>query len=117
MREAVDAQGRVEVGRLDRRLASLAIIGQIAPMLGLLGVVIGFVKGVQTANGEQLVLRADFMNATMESLVSAAVGLAIAIPVAVMYGSLRIRMNRLVTELEAAATMIVGYLSAKGAEK
>lgn len=117
LREAVDAQGRVEVGRLDRRLASLAIIGQIAPMLGLLGVVIGFVKGVQTANGEQLVLRADFMNATMESLVSAAVGLAIAIPVAVMYGSLRIRMNRLVTELEAAATMIVGYLSAKGAEK
>ena len=114
LREAVDAQGRVEVGRLDRRLATLAIIGQIAPMLGLLGVVIGFIRGVQAANGEQLVLRADFMNATMEALVAAGAGLAIAIPVAVMYGSLRIRMDRLITELEAAATMIVGYLAAKG---
>lgn len=117
LREAVDAQGRVEVGRLDRRLASLAIIGHVAPLMGLLGVVIGFIKGVQIANAEQLVLRADFMTATVESLVYAAMGLSIAIPVAVMYGSLRIRMNRLITELEAAATMIVGYISAKGTVK
>lgn len=117
LREAVDAQGRAEVGRLDRRLASLAIIGQVAPMLGLLGTVIGFIKAVLAMNAEALVSRVDLINASMEALISAAVGLAIAIPVAVMYGSLRIRMDRLITELEAAATMIVGYIAAKGVAK
>ena len=114
LREAVDAQGRAEVGRLDRRLAALAIIGHIAPLLGLLGTVIGFIKAVLATNGEALVSRVDLVSASMEALVSAAVGLAIAIPVAVMYGSLRIRMDRIITELEAAATMIVGYCAAKG---
>ena len=111
LRDAVDAQGRTEIARLDRRLASLAIIGQVAPLLGLLGTVIGFIKAMLLANGTELVSRADLVGASVEALVSAALGLAIAIPVVVMYGSLRVRMDRFVAELEAAATMIVGYLA------
>ncbi len=115
LREAVDAQGRTEIGRLDRRLATLAIIGQIAPMLGLLGTIFGFVKTILLVNGSELVSRATLLSSAMEACVSAGLGLAIAIPVVVMHGSLRLRMDRLVTELEAAATLIVGDLSAKEA--
>jgi len=114
LREAVDAQGRAEIGRLDRRLASLAIIGQIAPLIGLLGTVIGFIKTMLLVNGSEIVSRADLLSSSMEALVSAALGLAIAIPVAVMYGSLRLRMDRIVTELEAAATTIVEDVSREG---
>lgn len=118
LREAVDSQGRAEIGRLDRRLAALAIIAQIAPLLGLLGTVIGFIKTIMCLNAQALVSRADLMNAAMESLVSAAVGLAVAIPVIVMYGSLRVRLDRTVVELEAAASQIIGYIStAKEAAK
>ncbi len=113
LREAVDAQGRTEIGRLDRRMATLSIIGQIAPMLGLLGTIFGFVKTLLLVNGADIVSRAALLSGAMEALVSAGLGLAIAIPVAVMYASLRLRMDRLVTELEAAATLIVGDLSAK----
>ena len=42
-------------------------------------------------------------------------GLAVAIPVAVMYGMLRTRMDRLVLELEAAASSILGYIANKEA--
>lgn len=113
LREAVDSQGRAEVGRLDRRLAVLAIIGQVAPLLGLLGTVLGFIKTVMAANAQPLVSRADLLNGSMEALVSAALGLAVAIPAAVMYGSLRVRMDRTVVELEAAASQIVGYIAAQ----
>ena len=54
--------------------------------------------------------RADLLNGTMEALVSAAFGLAVAIPATVMYGSLRVRLDRTVVELEAAASQIVGFL-------
>ena len=112
LRDAVDAQGRAEAGRLDRRLASLAIIAQIAPSIGLLGTIIGFIKTVLAVNAQPLVARVDLLNGSMEALVSAALGLAVAIPVTVMYGSLRVRLERIVVELEAAASQIVGYVSA-----
>lgn len=116
LRDAVDAQGRAEIGRLDRRLAALAIIGQIAPTLGLLGTVIGFIRTVMLVNAQEMVSRADLLSCSMEALVSAAVGLAVAIPVVVMYGSLRVRLDRIVVDLEAAASQIIGYISNKKEE-
>lgn len=112
LREAVDSQGRAAVGRLDRRLATLAIIGQIAPAIGFLGAVIGFMKTILAVNAQEIVSRAALVDGTMEALVSAAAGLAVSIPVVIMYGSLRVRLDRAVVELEAAASQIVGYLSA-----
>jgi len=111
LRDAVDAQGRFEIGRLDRRLAVLAIIGQTAPFLGLLGTIIGFIRTVLIVNSQTIVARADLLNGAMEALVAAAVGLGVAIPVMVMYASLRVRLDRIVVELESAASQIVGYLA------
>lgn len=111
LREAVDSQGRAEIGRLDRRLATLAIIAQVCPLLGLLGSIVGFIRTVTVANAAELVSRTDLFNGAMEALVASALGLAVAIPVAVMYGSLRVRLDRTVVDLEAAASQIVGYLS------
>ena len=113
LREAVDSQGRAEVGRLDRRLAALAIIGQVAPSLGLLGTVIGFIKTVMMVNSQAIVSRAELLNVSMEALVLAAVGLGVAVPATVMYGSLRVRLDRTVVELEAAASQIIGYFSSR----
>ena len=117
LREAVDAQGRAEISRLDRRLAALAIIGQISPLIGLLGTIIGFIKTVLLVNSQELVARADLLNSSMEALLSAALGLGVAIPVAVMYGVLRVRMERIVVEMEAAASQITGYIATREAKK
>lgn len=116
LREAVDSQGRAEVGRLERRLAVLAIIGQVAPVLGLLGTVIGFIRTVMLVNAQELVSRADLLNGAMDALVVAAAGLFVAALVSVLYGSLRVRLDRGVVELEAAASQIVGYFT-KSQEK
>jgi biopolymer transport protein ExbB len=117
LREAVDSQGRAEISRLDRRLAALAIIGQISPLIGLLGTIIGFIKTVLLVNSQELVARADLLSSSMEALLSAALGLGVAIPVAVMYGVLRVRMERIVVEMEAAASQITGYISTREAKK
>ena len=112
LRESVDSQGRAEVGRLDRRLATIAIIAQIAPTVGLIGTVFGFIKTVLAANSQELVSRADLLGGSMEALVSAAFGLLVGVLATVMYGSLRVRLDRTVVELEAAASQIIGFLSA-----
>ena len=114
LREAVDAQGRAEIGRLDRRLAALSIIGHVAPLVGLLGTLFGFVKTVQHVCGYEIVPRAELISSAVSSIMLAALGLAVAIPVAVMYAALRLRLERLVSDLEAAATEIVGFVQMKG---
>lgn len=111
LRDAVNSHGRAEAARLDRRLAALAIIAQVAPLVGLFGTVIGFVRTVMFVNMQELVSRAELLDASMDALLCTAMGLVVAIIVTVMYGSLRVRLERTVVELETAASQIVGYLS------
>src|SRR5215470_17716190 len=52
VREALEEAGLAEVPRLEEKLNLLATIAQIAPLLGLLGTVLGFIKtfyGMQEA--------------------------------------------------------------------
>ena len=112
LREAVDATGRAEVGRLERRLALLAIIAQSAPLLGLLGTILGMIRTVLAVNGEALVTRADLIGGAMQSLGAAAAGIIVAVSVQVMYGTQRVRLDRLTADLEAAASEILGILAA-----
>lgn len=111
LRDAVDSQGRAETGRLDRRLAALAIVAQTAPLVGLFGTMAGFIRTMMLFGSGEIVVKADLADATGGALVSAAAGLAVAIPVSVMYGILRVRLERIVSDLEAAASQIAEYLA------
>ena len=116
LRETVDTAGRAEVARLERRLALLAIIAQNAPLLGLLGTVLGMTRVMLTLNTAALVTRADLLDGAMQALVAAAAGLIVAIAVQVMYGMLHVRLDRVVVELEAAASEILALLSTRRGE-
>ena len=110
LHEAVDSTGRAEVGRLDRRIAPIAIIAQIAPLLGLLGTILGLVDVAKVLNSSELVSSADLMSAVIGTLATAGAGLAVAIPVQLMHEVLRARLDRITSDLEAAASRIVSFL-------
>ena len=112
LREIVDATGRAEVGRFERRLALLAIIAQSAPLLGLLGTIVGMARVVLAVGGQALVTRADLVGGAMQTLSAAAAGIVVAVSVQVMYGMLRVRLDHLTADLEAAASQILGILAA-----
>lgn len=111
LREAVDSTGRAEVSRLERRLALLAIIAQSAPLLGLLGTILGMARLAISFNGATLVTRADLLGGALQCLVSAAGGLVVALAVQVMYGMLHVRLERVVADLEAAASEMLALLA------
>ncbi len=110
LREAVDVQGRFEIARLNRRLTVLSVIGQLAPLIGLFGTIAGFIRTVMLINGTEIVPRTELMTSAVQAMSLAAGGLAIAIPVALMYTMLRLRFDRLISDLEGAATEIVAYM-------
>src|SRR5271167_3123106 len=78
VREAVEETGLVEVPRLEEKLNLLATIAQLAPLMGLLGTVLGFVDIFGTM--EQAGLNANvamLSGGVWESLVCTAAGLAV----------------------------------------
>ena len=111
LREAVDAAGRAEVGRLERRLASLAVIAQIAPLLGLFGTLMGMIRTVLAVNSAGPIVREDMVGGLLHALVATAAGLVVAIPSHVMYAMLRTRVDRLIVDIEAAASDIIAILA------
>src|SRR5436305_12087646 len=80
MREALEEAGLGEVPRLEEKLNLLATIAQIAPLLGLLGTVLGFIDtfGLMQSNGLHAQMR-DLSEGVWRALVSAAMGLAVSI--------------------------------------
>src|ERR1044071_2026617 len=81
IREAIEEAGLVEVPRLEERLNLLATIAQIAPLLGLLGTVLGFIKTFMLMQKEGLHAHFSMLSdGIWKALICAAAGLACAIP-------------------------------------
>lgn len=112
IREAVDNTGRAEISRLERRLASLAITCQLAPLLGLLGTLLGVIQIVQVVNEQAPVVQSvNLTDGLMRALVATVAGLLVAIPCHAMYALLMVRIERIVLDMEASASEIVAYLT------
>src|SRR6476661_6228717 len=86
VREALEEAGLAEVPRLEEKLNLLATIAQLAPLLGLLGTVIGFMKTYLLM--KESGVHADvtmLFNGIWPALICAAAGLAVAIPAHAAY--------------------------------
>jgi biopolymer transport protein ExbB len=98
-----------QTARLMRRVEYLAVIGGIAPMLGLLGTVVGLTFAFHEVATTQGVARAaDLADGIYHALVSTVGGLVVAIPSMAMYAVLRNRIDQLAAEAAYAALHALG---------
>ncbi len=96
-----------EISTIDRRTGFLAVYGNVATLLGLLGTVTGLIAsftGVTNANPAE---RATMLGLGIsEALNTTAFGLAVAIPALLAYAIFQNRTDRLVNELTEEASRI-----------
>ncbi len=111
MRYAVQEAAVVELPALERRLGSIAAIAQVAPMVGLLGTVLGmattfhdFMQGGQYATAQSL------STGMWHALLATAGSLIVAIPAHLAYHFLHGRVRSLVRDIEWAGNEIMRYL-------
>jgi biopolymer transport protein ExbB len=115
VREAVEEAGLVEVPRLEEKLNLLATIAQIAPLLGLFGTLIGFIRVFMKLQAAGLYAHMDTLSqGVWESLICAAAGIAVAIPAHAGYNYLVSRVNKIVLDMERAAAEIVNIVTENG---
>jgi biopolymer transport protein ExbB len=118
VREAVEEAGLTEVPQLEERLNLLATIAQIAPLLGLLGTIVGFIRIFMQLQTDGLYAHISGENSLAagiwESLICAAAGIAVAIPAHAGYNYLVSRINKIVLDMERAAGEIVNIVTENG---
>lgn len=92
----------------------LAIVAVTAPLLGLLGTVLGVMNafyGVATTGAANI---ASVAPGIAEALITTAGGLIAAIPAAIAYNYFTNRLNRFTGELEGFASEFIGTLAREG---
>jgi len=98
--EAMQEVGEEENMRLEHRLSYIALIGSVAPMVGLLGTVDGMVQSFMViANSSTTPKPSELADGISTALITTLVGLWIAIPAIAAFGILRNRFARLVLEV------------------
>jgi biopolymer transport protein ExbB len=110
MIEAIQDVGRHEAHSLERFLNSLGTIASIAPLLGLLGTVLGMIE-VFSVIGQQGIGEAGALaGGISEALVTTATGLLVAIPALTAYRYFRGKVDALVIEMEQEALKLVDVI-------
>lgn len=112
-KENIEDVGRHVTLLLERNLNTLGTIAAIAPLLGLLGTVIGMIKVFAVITTEGVGNPETLAGGISEALITTATGLVVAIPSLIFYRYFRGKINALVVDMEQQAMKLIEILHGK----
>ncbi|MCA9024623.1 MAG: MotA/TolQ/ExbB proton channel family protein [Planctomycetaceae bacterium] len=113
--EGMQEVGEEETMEMEHRLSYLALIGSIAPMIGLMGTVYGMINSFRTiAESATQPKPSELADGISTALFTTLEGLTVAIPAMIAYSLLRNRMNRYVLEVGMVSEGLMSRFSSVG---
>ena len=107
---AIATTGVIELGFLERGLAVLATVSNVAPLLGFLGTVAGMISAFG-AIAEAGQVEASLVAAGIKvALITTAAGLVIAIPVNIAYNFFVTRIDKLIMDMEKGTSNVLNLI-------
>ena len=110
LRAQMEMEGRRQAQQLERYLSALGTLASVAPLMGLLGTVIGMIEmfGAQPSGTEQ---PAQLAHGISVALYCTAYGLVVAIPALLFWRYFRARVDQHLLALELAADRFARHLA------
>lgn len=114
LEEVVSLRGAAELQRLNRRLHLLDLVGRLAPLVGLLGTVLGMVAAFrQVAAARGAVDPSLLAGGIWEALITTVAGLCVAIPALVLHHLFEDRVKSFAYFMKHYGTEAVKHLEAR----
>ncbi|MFC2141255.1 MotA/TolQ/ExbB proton channel family protein [Acidobacteriota bacterium] len=107
LKEVLSDQGRQEVQYLERGLVILETIAAIAPLLGLLGTVIGILKVFDVIAVMGVGQATALSGGISEALITTIFGLSVGIPAVVVFNLFANKAERLILEIEKYSALLL----------
>lgn len=118
LRSTVEEIGQLETDRLYRLTDGIGLIASIAPMLGLLGTVVGMVGAFDAITMADGPARPDELAGSIsQALITTVLGLIVAIPCTSAYTYLRNRIDHLTTEIGEVIDELIAPIESASAQK
>lgn len=111
IKSAVEDTAKTELTKLESRINILSTIANIAPLLGLLGTVIGMYNTFNDISASNGISLASLSGGVKEALISTAAGLCVAIPAHLACNYLITRVQTLCADMEKASTEILYFFA------
>ncbi len=111
LKEVLSDQGRQEVQYLERGLVILETIAAIAPLLGLLGTVIGILKVFDVIAVMGVGQATALSGGISEALITTIVGLSVGIPAVVVFNLFANKAERLILEIEKYSALLLAKVT------
>ncbi len=111
--EAIQYEGRTRIEKLWQNLGYLGDMAVIAPMLGLLGTVLGMIQAFNyQAFKAGIVKPIPLAQGLAKAMITTAFGLIIAVPILVFYAYFRARISTITLNAERASAEILQEIAA-----
>lgn len=104
--EIVEEEGRQQLAQLTAKLPTLSTIAQTAPLLGLLGTVLGLVSAFYQIETMGTVQPQDLAGGIWEALLTTVAGLTVGIPSLLSYQFFKNRSKKLALEMSRTSVWI-----------
>jgi biopolymer transport protein ExbB len=117
MRVRIEDAGRHVAHEMERYLNTLGTIALIAPLLGLLGTVIGIIdvfQAITAGNGSGSVAPELLAGGIAKALITTAAGIIVAVPAFIFHRYFRGLVDELVIDMEAEAIRLVDLVHPAG---
>ncbi|MBZ0157131.1 MAG: MotA/TolQ/ExbB proton channel family protein [Alphaproteobacteria bacterium] len=111
MEEAISLKGSQELKKLNKNLHILELVGRIAPLLGLLGTVLGMVEAFRTISSLKGSVDPSLLaGGIWEALITTVAGLCVAIPALVAHHLFEDRVKTVAFNMKHSGAEVVALL-------
>lgn len=114
LQKAISLQGAHELQLLNKHLHILELIGRIAPLIGLLGTVLGMVEAFKTLAAIRGAIEPALLaGGIWEALITTVAGLCVAIPALVFHHFFEDQVAAWAFQMKQTGTELIGLLAVK----
>jgi biopolymer transport protein ExbB len=115
LRSALEEAGQEHVSRYYRAVDGIGLIAAVAPMLGLLGTVVGMVGAFETISTTEGFAKPDELAGSISvALITTVLGLIVAIPATAVFTFFRNRIDSLASHVAEVTEDISAHLESSG---
>ena len=107
IKEATEEIGRREVAELERHTEIVGTVAAVAPLLGLLGTVLGMILTFEVIQDQGLGVVSSLAGGISQALITTFAGLSVGIPALIGHRYLLTRVDSLVLDLEEATSEVL----------
>ncbi|MCK5896222.1 MAG: MotA/TolQ/ExbB proton channel family protein [Cocleimonas sp.] len=115
LKESIEETGRHVIHAMDKYMTTLGTIAAIAPLLGLLGTVVGMINVFSVITSQGVGSPTELAGGISQALITTAAGISVAVPALIFHRYFRGKINDYAIEMEKETMKLIDTINRKGA--